>query len=155
MKIYIGLVLLTFFLCVIPLTPVYAMEKDPIPEMIEKTPMQSDGIVRLSRIEVIPEALDEYLKYAAEVEEISLQEEPGVLTMYAVQDKANPCLITILETYSSGDAYKSHIASPHFQKYKKGTLKMVKKLELLDQTPINPANKLVNYIEDKERTNSK
>ena len=45
-----------------------------------------------------PEYLDAYLKYAAEVGEISLRREPGVLTMYAVREKENPCRITILET---------------------------------------------------------
>jgi len=54
--------------------------------------------VRLSKIEVRPEYLDAYLKYAAEVGEISLRREPGVLTMYAVREKENPCRITILET---------------------------------------------------------
>ena len=42
--------------------------------------------------------IDAYLKYATEVGEISLRREPGVLTMYAVREKENPCRITILET---------------------------------------------------------
>lgn len=111
--------------------------------------MSADGIIRLSKIEVEPVYLDEYLKFAAEVGEISLRTEPGVLTMYALQEKENPCIITILETYASQEAYRSHIASAHFQKYKQGTLHMVKNLQLLDQTELNPSNKIVNYIEDK------
>ena len=43
----------------------------------EKLPMGEDGIVRLSRIEVYPEYLDEYLGFATEVGTISLQTEPG------------------------------------------------------------------------------
>ena len=112
-----------------------------------KLPMTETGIVRLSKIEVYPEYLDEYVKMATEVGAVSLQTEPGVITMYAVADKKNPCLITILETYASEDAYKSHIASPHFQKYKQGTLHMVKSLELCDQTPLNPHSKIMNTIE--------
>ena len=115
--------------------------------MCEKDAMSADGIVRLSKIEVYPQHLDEYMKYAVEVGEVSLRTEPGVLTMYAVQDKENPCLVTILETYSSKDVYEKHIASAHFQKYKKGTLHMVKSLQLCDQTPLNPANKINNYID--------
>ena len=117
------------------------------PKMCAKQAMQADGIVRLSKIEVEPKYLDEYLKYAAEVGEVSLRTEPGVLTMYAVSDKENPCLITILETYVSQEAYKQHIASAHFQKYKQGTLHMVKSLQLCDQNPLNPANKLNNFME--------
>lgn len=113
---------------------------------IKKDTMQPDGIIRLSKIEVYPQYLDEYLAYAVEVGRISLTTEPGVLTMYAMADKNDPCKITILETYSSHDAYASHIASPHFQKYKQGTLHMVKTLELCDQTPLNPDSHIDNYI---------
>ena len=115
--------------------------------MCAKQTMAADGIVRLSKIEVYPQYLDEYMKFAVEVGEISLRTEPGVLTMYAVQDKENPCLVTILETYASKEAYEKHIASKHFQKYKQGTLHMVKSLQLCDQTPLNPANKINNFIE--------
>ena len=120
---------------------------DKAPSMCTKEPMASDGIVRLSKIEVHPQYLDEYMKYAAEVGEISLRTEPGVLTMYAVQEKDDPCKITILETYASHAAYEKHIASEHFQKYKQGTLHMVKSLVLSDQTPLNPANKINNFIQ--------
>ena len=115
--------------------------------MCAKQAMAADGIVRLSKIEVYPPYLDEYMKYAVEVGEISLRTEPGVLSMYAVQDKENPHLVTILETYASKDAYEKHVASKHFQKYKQGTLHMVKSLQLCDQTPLNPANKINNFIE--------
>ena len=115
--------------------------------MCVKLPMSADGIVRLSKIEVYPEYLEEYVEYAVEVGEVSLRTEPGVLTMYAVGEKENPCLITILETYASKEAYESHIASEHFRKYKQGTLHMVKTLMLSDQIPLNPANKINNFIE--------
>ena len=119
---------------------------DKQPSMCAKEPMTADGIVRLSKIEVYPKYLNEYMKYAAEVGEISLRTEPGVLTMYAVSEKENPCKVTILETYTSKAAYEKHIASEHFQKYKQGTLHMVKSLELSDQTPLNPDNKLNNFM---------
>ena len=99
------------------------------------------------KVEVYPQHLDEYMKYATKVGEISLRTEPGVLTMYAVGEKENPCKITILETYASKAAYEKHIASEHFQKYKQGTLHMVKSLVLSDQTPLNPANQINNFIQ--------
>lgn len=120
---------------------------DKQPGMCAKLPMADDGIVRLSKIEVYPECLEEYMKYATEVGEVSLRTEPGVLTMYAVSEKENPGRITILETYASQEAYKSHIASEHFQKYKQGTLHMVKTLVLSDQMPLNPANRINNFIQ--------
>ena len=87
------------------------------------------------------------MKFAAEVGTVSLQTEPGVLTMYAVADKDDPCSITILETYADQEAYRRHIASEHFQKYKQWTLHMVDSLVLDDVTPLNPKNKIVNFIE--------
>ena len=120
---------------------------DKQPGMCAKQQMTASGIVRLSKIEVHPQYLDEYMKFATEVGEISLRTEPGVLTMYAVGEKENPCKITILETYASREAYDKHIASAHFQKYKQGTLHMVKSLELKDQTPLNPANRINNFME--------
>ena len=121
---------------------------DKQPGMCAKKPMTADGIVRLSKIEVYPQYLDEYMKYSTEVGEVSLRTEPGVLTMYAVGEKENPCKITILETYASREAYEKHIASKHFQKYKQGTLHMVKSLVLSDQMPLNPANRINNFIQE-------
>ena len=120
---------------------------DEEPGMCAKQPMAVDGIVRLSKIEVYPEYLEEYMKFATEVGEVSLRTEPGVLTMYAVSEKENPCMVTILETYASQKAYELHVTSEHFQKYKQGTLHMVKRLTLSDQTPLNPANQINNFIQ--------
>lgn len=119
-------------------------EKEPA--VCAKQPMSADGIIRLSKVVVDPAYLDEYIRYATEVGEISLLTDPGVLTMYALQEKDNPCNITILETYASQEAYRKHIASAHFQKYKQGTLHMVKNLQLLDQNELTPSYKVVNYI---------
>lgn len=116
--------------------------------MCEKLPMESDGIVRLSKIEVYPEYREEYLRYAVEVGAVSLKTESGVLAMYAMADKNSHCIITILEIYSSQDAYRKYIASEHFQKYKQGTLHMVKSLELCDQLPLNGKSILINRLED-------
>lgn len=112
--------------------------------LCEKLPMAEDGILRYSVIEIIPDYLDEYLPFALEVGEISMKTEPGVLAMYPTVSKEDSCKVTILEIYSSQDAYKSHISSPHFQKYKQGTLHMVKSLQLLDQNPLNP-NMYINF----------
>ena len=123
------------------------LQLDNAPAMCAKEPMAADGIVRLSKIEIYPQYLDAYLSYAVEVGEVSLRTEPGVLTMYAVSEKENPCRVTILETYASREAYEKHIASEHFQRYKQGTLHMVKSLVLSDQTPLNPASRINNFIQ--------
>ena len=106
-------------------------------ELCPKLKMQKDGMVRLARIEIVPESREEYLRLAKEVGELSLLTEPGVLTMYAMEDSQDHT-ITILETYASAEAYQSHLKTSHFQKYKPLTAPMVKSLKLLDQRPINP-----------------
>ena len=56
-------------------------------------------------------------------------------------------MVTSLATYASREAFEKHIASEHFQKYKQGTLHMVKTLVLSDQTPLDPANRINNFIQ--------
>lgn len=47
-------------------------------------------------------------------------------------EKENPERVTLFETYADSAHYKSHLATPHFQKYKQGTLQMVKHLDLIE-----------------------
>ena len=71
--------------------------------------------------------------------ETSLRIEQGVITLFAVSEKDHPTHITILEIYADMVAYKAHVQTPHFIKYKTGTKEMVKSLELVAADPIVPA----------------
>lgn len=104
----------------------------------ENIPLRQYGerIVRLAEIEVVPEFLDEYLAFAKEVGETSVKVEPGVLTLFSMQEKENPYKIHILEIYADKEAYQSHLQTAHFKKYKEGTAKMVKSLKLIDTNPL-------------------
>lgn len=95
-------------------------------------------LVRLSRIEVDPQQLDAYNALLREEIEASMRLEPGVLTLYATAEKEHPHRVTILEIYADTAAYRSHLQTPHFRKYKQGTLNMVQKLELIDSTALIP-----------------
>ena len=105
-------------------------------------PAPENNKVRLSKITVDPARLDEYNAYLKEEIEASMRLEPGVLTLYAVAEKERPNEVTILEIYADEAAYQSHIKTPHFQKYKQGTLDMVQALELIDTTPLIPGVKI-------------
>lgn len=98
--------------------------------------------VRLSLITVDAARLDEYNALLKEEIEASMQLEPGVLVLYAVSEKESPNKITILEMYADEAAYQSHIQTPHFIKYKQGTLDMVQELELMDVNPLIPGLKI-------------
>ena len=97
---------------------------------------QGGPYVRIANIVVDSVQLSQYKEQLKTGMETSVRTEPGVLSMYAVYDNLHPTHITILETYASKEAYQSHIQTPHFKKYKSGTLSMVKSLELTDVTPI-------------------
>jgi len=98
--------------------------------------------VRLSLITVDPGQLDRYNEYLKEEIEASMQLEPGVLTLYAIAEKEHPNRIYILEIYADKESYQSHLKTPHFQKYKQGTLDMVLSLELIDTNPLIPGLKI-------------
>ena len=104
----------------------------------ENVPLRTYGerIVRLAEIEVVPEYLEEYLTYAKEVGVTSVKVEPGVLTLFSMQTKEDPCKIYILEIYADKEAYQSHLQTAHFKKYKEGTAQMVKSLKLIDTKPM-------------------
>lgn len=108
----------------------------------EPSILPENNKVRLSLITVDPERLDEYNVFLKEEIEASMQLEPGVLTLYAVSEKENPNKVVILEIYADEEAYQQHIKTPHFLKYKEGTLDMVQSLELIDTTPLLPGLKI-------------
>ena len=101
-----------------------------------------NNLVRLSKITVEPSQLDAYNAFLKEEIEASMRLEPGVLTLYATAEKNAPHRVTILEIYADRSAYESHLKTPHFQKYKQGTLSMVKNLELVDVKPLIPGLKI-------------
>lgn len=95
-------------------------------------------IVRIAEIEVYPEYLSEYLTFANEVDRLSVEREPGVICLYPMQSAEDSTQIRILEIYASDAAYQQHLKTDHFQKYKQGTLHMVKNLKLPTMKPLDP-----------------
>ncbi|MBF4483373.1 antibiotic biosynthesis monooxygenase [Flavobacterium sp. CSZ] len=94
-------------------------------------------MVRISEIEIHPEYLSEYKAILKEESSASVKLEPGVLAIFPMYQKNDSTQIRILEIYNDNDAYQSHLKTPHFQKYKISTIKMVKSLKLLDMNTID------------------
>lgn len=107
-----------------------------------KEKKSENNFVRLSKITVDTAQLDAYNSLLKEEIEASMRLEPGVLTLYATAEKDNPNKITILEIYADRAAYEKHLTTPHFKKYKQGTLSMVKDLQLVDVKPLIPGLKI-------------
>ena len=96
-----------------------------------------DMMIRISEIEVDSNYLKEYNAILQEESRASVQLEAGVIAIYPLYQKENPTQIRILEIYANREAYEAHLKTPHFQKYKTTTLKMVKSLKLVDMDNID------------------
>lgn len=93
-------------------------------------------VARVAKIRVDPGKLPGYMAALKEEIQTAVREEPGVLTLYAVADKKFPSMITVFEVYADENAYKAHLETPRFKKYKAATKNMVKSLVLTECTPI-------------------
>ena len=96
-----------------------------------------DLMIRISEIEIDFQSLEEYKAILKEEAKASVLLEPGVIAIYPMFQKDNPTQVRILEIYANREAYKSHLETPHFLKYKTTTLKMVKSLRLVDMEAID------------------
>lgn len=95
-----------------------------------------DPYVRIAEIEIDPAQVEPYRAAVREQIEAAVRLEPGVLALYSVADKENPALVFVLEMYADVEAYKAHLETEHFKKYKSATSDMVRSLKLRDTVPI-------------------
>lgn len=124
---YLSVIVALFVLTMLTHTKVMAQNKNQM--------------VRLAKIKVNPLQLEKFNAALKEQMSTAVLVEPGVLTYYAVADKSDPSIITILEIYADTAAYHSHIQTNHFKKYKETVKDMVTSLELEDVTLIGSAKK--------------
>jgi 4-carboxymuconolactone decarboxylase len=123
--IKIGLLQLIFLTIMMSIAPV------------ENVSAQNDKqLIRIAKLQIDSAQLDQYKAALKEAIEAAIRVEPGVLALYAVADKNNPTHVTVFEIYADEAAYKKHLETPHFKKYKRVTKDMVKSLELMDTEPI-------------------
>lgn len=93
-------------------------------------------IVRIAKLEIDPSQLTAYQAAVKEEMAVSVQLEPGVLALYSVAEKDHPNRLHFFEMYASEEAYRSHIASAHFQKYVVITQSMIRSKELIETQPV-------------------
>src|SRR5947207_438761 len=94
-------------------------------------------MIRISEIEIDSNYLEEYKAILKGESRASVKLEPGVISIYPMYQKKDPTKVRILEIYATREAYYSHLKTPHFQKYKTTTLKMMKSLQLIDMEAID------------------
>ena len=124
-------------LCILPLAAVSGCMLLNAPDRADKAKGAENMQVRIAELEILPEWLDAYLEAAGAVGAESVAKEPGVICIFPMQMKKSPTSIRIVEIYRSEEAYKEHLATPHFRKYKEGTPHMIKSLELVPMRPLD------------------
>ena len=125
-------------LCILPLAAMSGCMSLNAPDRADNSKGAENMQVRIAELEILPEWLDAYLEAAGAVGAESVAKEPGVICIFPMQKKESPTSIRIVEIYRSEEAYKEHLASPHFRAYKEGTPHMIKSLELVPMQPLDP-----------------
>jgi quinol monooxygenase YgiN len=92
--------------------------------------------VRVAEIEIDPVQLEAYKAAVNGQIEAAVRLEPGVLALYAVADKENAAHVIVFEMYADLEAYRAHLETEHFKRYKITTNEMVKSLKLRETVPI-------------------
>ena len=136
-------------LCILPLAAVSGCVSLNAPDRACNSQGAENMQVRIAELEILPEWLDAYLEAAGAVGAESVAKEPGVVCIFPMQKKDSPTSIRIVEIYRSEEAYKAHLATPHFRKYKEGTPHMIKSLKLVPMRPLDVEH--MNLIFKKEQ----
>jgi quinol monooxygenase YgiN len=95
-----------------------------------------DRYVRIAELEIDPAQLENFKAAIRESIETSVRVEPGVLALYAVAEKDDPARFRVFEIYTDEEAYRTHLDTPHFRKFRAMTETMVKSRKLLDAVPV-------------------
>lgn len=102
----------------------------------------TDKVVRIAQIVIDPAQLTAYQAAVKEEMADSIRLEPGVLAIYSVAEKDHPNRLHFFEIYANDAAYRSHIASAHFQKYVSTTKSMIVSKELIETQLVQLSSKV-------------
>ena len=103
----------------------------------------AERVVRIAQLVIDPAQLEAYQAAVKEEMAQSIELEPGVLAIYSVAEKNHPNRIHFFEIYANAEAFRSHIASAHFQKYVTTTKSMILSRELIETQPVQMSAKPV------------
>lgn len=96
----------------------------------------AEQVVRIAQLVIDPAQLAAYQAAVKEEMADSIRLEPGVIAIYSVAEKDHPNRLHFFEIYEDEAAYRSHIASAHFQKYVKTTQSMILSRVLTETEPV-------------------
>ncbi|TSD90828.1 antibiotic biosynthesis monooxygenase [Mycobacterium sp. KBS0706] len=92
--------------------------------------------IRLAELEIDPARLEEFSAAIRDGIETAIRVEPGVLALHAVFEKDDPARVRVFEIYTDEGAYRTHLQTPHFLRFRTTTETMIRSRRLLDAVPI-------------------
>ena len=92
--------------------------------------------VRLAELEIDPARREEFSTAVRDQIETAIRDEPGVLALHAVFEADDPARVRVLEIYADESAYRAHLETPHFRRFRAVTEAMVRSRRLLDVVAI-------------------
>jgi quinol monooxygenase YgiN len=95
-----------------------------------------DAMVRLWELQIVPQQSEAFHARAREHIEATLREEPRVLAIHSAVEKENPSRVRVFEMYTDEMAYRSHLQTPHFGKFRDTTDRMMTARKMHETTPI-------------------
>ena len=114
---------------------------DTVPVQLSNKPIAnfSTGnmpLVRIAKLTIAPEYLNEYTAAVREEIQASVKNEAGVIAIFAVAEKDAPNKLHLFEFYANKSAYQAHLKSPHFLKYSQVATFTVKDKILIETIPL-------------------
>ncbi|MCA0176134.1 MAG: antibiotic biosynthesis monooxygenase [Proteobacteria bacterium] len=95
----------------------------------------SSAYVRWSQLDVDPARMDRFVELGQDNLRAS-RREAGVRAFYWASDKDQPGRVRVLEVYADESAYKTHLASAHYQAFRDASRPLLKGYALFEAVPV-------------------
>lgn len=111
------------------------MEVNPV--IMESQEKGTGNYIITTKIEIRPEALDDFKNDLRTLVNISMQKNPNILALMVTSEKENPHIFHVLEVYKDENTYKNFINSPEYAQYELLTKYMINDKIHIEYLPTN------------------
>lgn len=111
------------------------MEVNPV--IMESQEKGTGDYIITTKIEIRPEALDDFKNDLRTLVNISMQKNPNILALMVTSEKENPHIFHVLEVYKDENTYKNFINSPEYAQYELLTKYMINDKIHIEYLPTN------------------
>lgn len=111
------------------------MEVNPV--IMESQEKGTGNYIITTKIEIRPEALDDFKNDLRTLVNISMQKNPDILALMVTSEKENPHIFHVLEVYKDENTYKNFINSPEYAQYELLTKYMINDKIHIEYLPTN------------------